>query len=222
MVRVMSKKEFEVELIRELLSKHGLYSIAVGHVVEDSTLYLYDHGYIADTNEGVYEYLLSLPPLDDRVMREIVTLAKTYGVEPPLVKEDKIQVLYVPVGHTPQVRTVDNTVEGFQALVDGYFEVIRPFKNKNVVVIANEEARVLGYEINRPWLDRERDIVDVICGNFFVCYMPENAEHFSGLRDYQLSHYGQLLRNPLKKGTVTYEVCRILADNPPASMFINL
>lgn len=223
MVTVMSKKEFEVEIIKELLEKHGIFDIVVGHIVEDGQLYLYsDNHYIADTNEGVYEYLLSLPPIDDRVMREVVTMAKTYEVEPPLAKEETLQVLFVPAGGEPQVRTIDNTLEAFQSLVGGYIEVLRPFKNRNVVVVANEEARLLGLKINRPWLNRDNDIVDVICGDFFVCYHADDSEGFTSLRDYQLLHYGHLLRNPLREGTVTYKVCKILAENPPASMFINL
>ena len=222
MITKMSRKEFEVEIIDEFLRKQHIYHLNAGH--DEDSLFLYDINTLERVyeNEEVYEYLLSLPPLDDRLMREIVTMARIYGVEPQIAKCPTIQVLYIQVDKEPQIMTINNTLEDFQRLVGGNIEVLRPFKNKAVVVIANEEARIDGREVNRPWLDRDRDIIDVICGDFFVCYAPEGSEDFCSLRDYQILHYGQLLNNPLKKGTPQYDLCKLIAEYPPHTMLINL
>ena len=62
------------------------------------------------------------------------------------MKNKTIRVMTKLPGSLWRVRQMDNTLEALQAFVGGYIETVRLFKD--VVVICNEEGRLLGLPEN--------------------------------------------------------------------------
>lgn len=59
---------------------------------------------------------------------------------------DEINVWVKAPGKAPELRTVPNTLEAMQEIVDGYIETY-PIA-KNLVIICNEEGKLLGLDYN--------------------------------------------------------------------------
>jgi hypothetical protein len=74
---------------------------------------------------------------------------------------------------------VKNELRDLQALVGGFIEVAPIDRSKNILLVCNEEGKLIGLPRNR-YVPIEKNI-DVICGNFFVCQYE--GEEFVGLAE---------------------------------------
>lgn len=61
---------------------------------------------------------------------------------------------------------MENTLEAEQAFVGGYIEVISI--GNGIDLVCNDEAKINGLEPTVAWIE-EGEVVDVICGNCFLC-----------------------------------------------------
>ena len=55
-----------------------------------------------------------------------------------------------------------------------------------VAIICNEEGKMRGLPLNRAVYVQDNDkkeMVDIICGKFFICYAPPESESFQSLPD---------------------------------------
>ena len=59
---------------------------------------------------------------------------------------EKLRVVVKEVGKKAKVEIVENTLEAFQEVVDGYIEIL-PL-NSNLVIVLNEEGKLLDLETN--------------------------------------------------------------------------
>ena len=64
------------------------------------------------------------------------------------------------------------TLENMQEIVGGWIEFVYPFEFNNgvteVFCICNEEGKLLGLEPNRPILDENGEVVDILHGTFLI------------------------------------------------------
>lgn len=103
-------------------------------------------------------------------------------------------VLKLSPGCKPEVISIPNTLEEKQRLVGGYIEPIYPFEDQ-VAIVCNEESKLLGQEPNRAIQDPDTgEIIDVICGTFFVCGLTE--DNFGSLTGEQIAYYSKLFEFP--------------------------
>ena len=70
----------------------------------------------------------------------------------------------------PEEREIENTLEAFQEIVDGYIEVV-PFPYKDALLVCNEEGKLMGLEPNMI-LGR-----DIIVGTVVIC--GQDGEDFA-------------------------------------------
>lgn len=74
----------------------------------------------------------------------------------------KLDVLYIEPNKLPVKKTINNTLEDKQKLVDGRIEYTYLPNCDDIAIVCNEESKILGLPINR-------DIGhDIITGNFFI------------------------------------------------------
>lgn len=112
-----------------------------------------------------------------------------------------IRVLVIRPGRTPERRTIPNTLEAKQTIVEGYIEAIDP--GDGTTIWCNEEGKILGLAPNRALraqkdtaTHRRGEITDIICGTFLICgYDPETGEDGS-LTDEQADRWERLLHDP--------------------------
>lgn len=103
-------------------------------------------------------------------------------------------VLKLSPGCRPEVIRIPHTLEEMQRLVGGSIEAIFPFEDQ-VAIVCNEEGKLLGQEPCRAIRDPDTgEIIDVICGTFFVCGLTE--DDFGSLSDVQITYYSKLFEFP--------------------------
>lgn len=102
---------------------------------------------------------------------------------------DKLQrnlnVLYVEPNKLPEKRTIKNTLEDKQKLVNGLIEYTYLRDSNDVAIVCNEEGKILGLPPNR-------DIGhDVICGNFFIVGDDPELGEDRSLTEEQIKKYSK-------------------------------
>ena len=101
-------------------------------------------------------------------------------------------------------------------IVGGFIQAVEPFEDPNVLLVCNEEAKLLGLPENRFLRNRNGIPYDIIHGTFFLA--QGSGEEFCSLTDKQIQTYtrlysreklfvmqhGKVLNQP-KKGKSTHE-----------------
>ena len=100
-----------------------------------------------------------------------------------------MKVIIVKPFTQPYIKEIKNNLRSMQEVVGGYIEVIYPFDDRNIALVCNEEGKLEGLTPNRFLLDRNSGICDFICGDFFLCYAPENSENFESIPDNLIQYY---------------------------------
>lgn len=82
-----------------------------------------------------------------------------------------IVILFVPVGQEPQVIAVENSLEAFQAVVEGPIELL-PL-DTHIDLVCNENGKLEKLPPNRDFFE------DVIVGHFFITRSNDDGENIS-------------------------------------------
>lgn len=82
---------------------------------------------------------------------------------------EKITVLLVEPGKYPKPIEIEDTLEAMQEVVGGDIEEYMPFDDE-VAIICNEEGKMNGSQLNRAVYSKDKQILDVIAGKFFIAY----------------------------------------------------
>ena len=106
-----------------------------------------------------------------------------------------MQVVVVEPEKKPIVQDIDAGLESMQKIVGGPIEAVYPF-DEPVVLICNEEGKLLNLPLNRALRDDEGNVYDIISGTFFVCAAPPDSDHFAGLTDQQVKTYIERFATP--------------------------
>ena len=107
------------------------------------------------------------------------------------MNDSKIKVLLVEPEKYPKEIEIDDSLEAMQEVVGGDIEEYMPFDD-DVAIICNEEGKVRGLPLNRAVYVQDNDkkeMVDIICGKFFICYAPPESESFQSLPDDMIKKY---------------------------------
>lgn len=122
-------------------------------------------------------------------------------VSPNFLKLDpdnQIRVLLVQPGKYPKEIKINGSLESMQSVVGGDIEEYMPFDDE-VAIICNEEGKLLGLPLNRAIYNEttgEKEIIEVMAGDFFLAYAPIEAEHFQSLPDDLMAKYREKFKLP--------------------------
>lgn len=108
---------------------------------------------------------------------------------------EKITVLLVEPGKYPKPIEIEDTLEAMQEVVGGDIEEYMPFDDE-VAIICNEEGKMNGLELNRAVYSKDKQILDVIAGKFFVAYAPFESESFLSMPKDLMKKYEDKFRYP--------------------------
>lgn len=114
------------------------------------------------------------------------------------MNDSKIKVLLVEPEKYPKEIVIDDTLEAMQEVVDEDIEEYMPFDD-DVAIICNEEGKMRGLPLNRAVYVQDNDkkeMVDIICGKFFICYAPPESESFQSLPDDMMKKYKEQFKYP--------------------------
>lgn len=97
-----------------------------------------------------------------------------------------MKVLVVETMKKPYVKEINGTLKEMQTIVGGYIEGFPIFED--VYVFCNDEGKIQGLKPNRAVFDEDGNVVDIICGTFFLCSLNEGED----LSDELISKYTEL------------------------------
>lgn len=113
--------------------------------------------------------------------------------EAALVSETskEMDVLLVEPGCYPRMVTIENSLQAMQEAVGGPIEVV---SLPDAAIVCNEEGKLKGLPPNRPLMDENHHIQDVLRGTFFVC--GEQGEQLTSLSEGLLDKYASQFYQP--------------------------
>ena len=83
------------------------------------------------------------------------------------MSEKEIRVIHFPANGQPRLRTIKDELGEYQRLVGGHIEVVTLMPDKGLVMICNEDGKLLGLEKNFIW--GTPPFHDVIVGDVIIC-----------------------------------------------------
>ena len=110
---------------------------------------------------------------------------------------EKITVLLVEPEKYPKEIVIDDSLEAMQEVVGGDIEEYMPFDD-DVAIICNEEGKMNGSQLNRAVYSKDKQILDVIAGKFFIAYAPFESESFLSMPKDLMKKYEDKFRYPEK------------------------
>lgn len=99
-----------------------------------------------------------------------------------------MRVVIVEPGKPAYESEIENNLAAMQKVVGGLIEPIYYLDDPDVVMVGNEESKILGMQGNRRFGAR------IVAGTFFIC--GEGDEDFTDLTDEQCKKYIAMFANP--------------------------
>ena len=132
------------------------------------------------------------------------------------MNDNPMRILVVEPTRDPYVKEIDGSLEGMQVIVGGYIQTVEPFDDPNVLLVCNEDGKILGLPENRFLRDKDGRLYDIVRGTFFLA--QSSGERLCSLADKHIQTYtrlytreklfvmqrGKVVNQP-KKGTVSHE-----------------
>lgn len=145
----------------------------------------------------------------DSIGFKAISFDKALCKEPVEAGSGKISVLLVEPNKYPKMIEIDDTLEAMQTVVGGDIEEYMPFEDE-VAIICNEEGKITGMAPNRAvYEENSREMLDIICGKFFVAYAPFEAERFQSLPPDLAEKYREKFKYPERFMRVNNEIVAV-------------
>ncbi len=106
------------------------------------------------------------------------------------MKENTMKIVVVEPNKPAYIKEIDGGLKSMQSIVGGLLEPIYFLNERGVVMVGNEEAKLIGLHGNRRFLE------EIVAGTFFIC--GDNGEDFCSLSDEQCKEYAELFKVPHK------------------------
>lgn len=116
----------------------------------------------------------------DRLMDAIKERADSITRARGEKEEDKMTVVLVKPNQRPVVTQIGVSLAAMQEAVGGYIETYTPY-NDGAVIICNEDGKTDRLPLNRVIYDDYGNMMDIMAGDFFVCYVPDDGDSFGSL-----------------------------------------
>lgn len=104
-------------------------------------------------------------------------------------------ILSVEPGKVPETKEISGSLREMQELVGGHIQAIYPFEEQ-VALVCNEEGLFLGLSANRGLRDKNGKLYDIVCGTFFLCGAPADAESFTSLSPEEIERFERRFHTP--------------------------
>lgn len=101
----------------------------------------------------------------------------------------KIRVLVVEPNDIPRLKEIENTLDTYKEIVQGYIECIYPWKD--IIIVCNEEGKILNLKPNRFVKG------NLIVGTFIIVG-NDNKGDFRSLTDEEIKSYKKLFNAKTK------------------------
>ena len=102
-------------------------------------------------------------------------------------EKKQLRVIVCRPGEVAEIVEIEDRLEVMQEIVGGLIEEWDPFysesdkRYENVLLICNDEGKLLQLPKSRAIYDEDWRFLDKISGPFFICYGPVESESFESL-----------------------------------------
>ena len=100
-----------------------------------------------------------------------------------------MRVLIVEPERRPEVKEIDGSLKSMQEIVGGLIQPIPLIDAPDVILVCNDEGRLLNLPANCGLRDETGQIYDIVCGTFFICGAPADCDRFTSLTPEQIERY---------------------------------
>ena len=107
-----------------------------------------------------------------------------------------MRVLIVEPERRPEVREIDGSLKSMQEIVGGLIQPIPLIGDPDIVLVCNDEGKLLNLPANRGLRDENGQIYDIVCGTFFICGAPTDSDHLTSLTQDQIERYQKQFYTP--------------------------
>lgn len=112
-----------------------------------------------------------------------------------MIEKKMIEVILLQPGREAKVIEMGNDLDTMQNIVDGNIEEYMPFPD-DVAIVCNEEGKIRNLDLNRAIKGEDGEIIDIICGDCFLCYAPIESEEFLSMPEELKEKYLQRFKQP--------------------------
>lgn len=139
----------------------------------------YQISYIFEEDPFLNQYAEESMSVEDYV--NYLEALGCHDIEVEELPEENIRVLVVEPGKDPEVRTIENSLEGIQQIVQGNIQcvMLHDKAGEDLALICNEEGKIQNLRMNAiiPEID------DIILGTFLIAGI--DRDEFASLTDEQ-------------------------------------
>lgn len=96
------------------------------------------------------------------------------------MEDEKLKVIYLEAGKRARTIEISDTLTAMQTLVQGSIEEYMPFED-DVAIVCNSEGKIRGLDPNRAVYGENGEILDIIQGDFFLCYARPESESYESM-----------------------------------------
>ena len=107
-----------------------------------------------------------------------------------------MRILVIEPENRPKVQEIDGSLKSMQEIVGGLIQPIHLFDDDSVVLVCNDEGKLMNLPLNRGLRDEDGQIYDIVCGTFFLCGAPADSDHFTSLTPEQIERYEERFHTP--------------------------
>lgn len=106
-----------------------------------------------------------------------------------------MNVLMIEPRKHPYPCDLPNDLKSMQTTVGGLVQMLSPFEGSNIVLVCNDEGKLLGLPLNRGLRHPETgELYEIIAGTFFLS--GESEGNLISLTDDQIAQYTKLFYTP--------------------------
>lgn len=106
-----------------------------------------------------------------------------------------MRILVVEPERRPKVKEIDSSLKSMQEVVGGLIQPI-PLDDPDVILVCNDEGKLMDLPANRGLRNETGQIYDIVCGTFFICGAPGGSDHFTSLTPEQIERYRERFYTP--------------------------
>ncbi len=104
---------------------------------------------------------------------------------------NEISVLLIKTMCKPEMVTISNKLKSMRELVGGSVDEFSPYDD-GTIFVHNANGKMLDMPFNRYIFDENEEAIDVIVGDFFICYAPGFSESYQSLPKDLQEHYSAM------------------------------
>lgn len=126
--------------------------------------------------------------------------------------KDEITVVACLPGKPAIITSISSSLESMQQFVGGYIQAVYPFEEP-VCIVCNEEAKLMGMELNRGLHTPDGVLYDIVAGPFFICDC--SGEDFGSLSNEQQEKYKAMFKQPEVFVRMGNDIKAVKLPDPP-------